>query len=74
MEGSQNVMCNLDQRISDAMHRIEDMYYTTEGKCYLSFSGGKDSTVILALIKMCEDIYTIPKIVFLRYFVTQGLN
>lgn len=26
----------------------------------MSFSGGKDSTVLLALIKMCEEIYTIP--------------
>lgn len=51
----------LDDKISDAMHRIEDLYYQTEGKCYVSFSGGKDSTVILAIIKMCEEIYTIPQ-------------
>ena len=51
-------MTNLDEKISIAMHRIEQMYYETKGKCYLSFSGGKDSTVILALIKMCEEIYT----------------
>jgi 3'-phosphoadenosine 5'-phosphosulfate sulfotransferase (PAPS reductase)/FAD synthetase len=54
-------MVDLDTKISDAMHRIEDLYYSTNGKCYLSFSGGKDSTVILAIIKMCEEIYTIPK-------------
>ena len=54
-------MNTLDKKISDAMHRIEDMYYSTEGKCYVSFSGGKDSTVILAIIRMCEEIYTIPK-------------
>lgn len=51
----------LDDKISDAMHRIEDLYYETQGKCYVSFSGGKDSTVVLAIIKMCEEIYTIPK-------------
>ena len=42
------------------MERIEALYHDTSGKCYVSFSGGKDSTVILALIKMCEEIYTLP--------------
>ena len=51
---------SLDDRIRDACHRIEELYYETHGKCYVSFSGGKDSTVLLALIKMCEEIYTIP--------------
>ena len=50
----------LDDRIRDACHRIEELYYETNGKCYVSFSGGKDSTVLLALIKMCEEILTIP--------------
>lgn len=54
-------MDNLDIKIANAMHRVEDLYYSTNGKCYVSFSGGKDSTVILAIIKMCEEIYTIPK-------------
>ena len=52
---------DLDTKITNACHRIEELYYETEGKCYVSFSGGKDSTVLLALIKMCEDILTIPK-------------
>ena len=56
-----NKESNLDKRITDAMHRIEELYYETDGKCYVSFSGGKDSTVLLALVKMCEDILTIPK-------------
>lgn len=42
------------------MHRIERLYYETDGKCYLSFSGGKDSTIVLAVIKLCESIGTIP--------------
>ena len=50
----------LDDRIRDACHRIEELYYETNGKCYVAFSGGKDSTVLLALIKMCEEILTIP--------------
>ena len=44
----------LDDHVRDACHRIEELYYETGGKCYVSFSGGKDSTVLLALIKLCE--------------------
>lgn len=51
----------LDINISNAMHRIERLYYDTDGKCYLSFSGGKDSTIVLSVIKLCEEIGTIPK-------------
>ena len=51
----------LDDKINDACHRIEELYYETDGKCYVSFSGGKDSTVLLALVKMCEELYTIPQ-------------
>lgn len=54
-------LSELDKHISDAMHRIERLYYETDGKCYLSFSGGKDSTIVLAVIKLCEEIGTIPK-------------
>ncbi len=52
---------SLDDKVTTACHRIEELWYETEGKCYVSFSGGKDSTVLLALIKLCEDVYTIPE-------------
>lgn len=52
---------NIDDRVRDACHRIEELYHETNGKCYVSFSGGKDSTVLLALIKLCEEVYTIPE-------------
>lgn len=51
---------DLDKKVRNACHRIEELYYETEGKCYVSFSGGKDSTTLLALIKLCEEVYTIP--------------
>lgn len=51
----------LDLYVTKAMHRIEDLYYKTGGACYLSFSGGKDSTIVLALIKLCEGLGTIPE-------------
>ena len=50
-----------DVNVTKAMHRIEDLYWRTGGACYLSFSGGKDSTIVLALIKLCEELGTIPK-------------
>lgn len=51
-----------ETKVLNALHRIEDLYYQTDGKCYVSFSGGKDSTVLLQLIKMCIDSYTIKPI------------
>ena len=53
-------MSDLDRKVLEAMHRIEELYNETDGHCYVSFSGGKDSTVLLALIKMCSEIYTLP--------------
>lgn len=53
-------MADLGSRVNDACHRIEDLWHETDGHCYVSFSGGKDSTVLLALIKLCEEVYTIP--------------
>ena len=67
-------MNDLDKRITDACHRIEELYYETDGKCYVSFSGGKDSTVLLALIKMCEEIYTIPENSIPAVFSNTGIE
>jgi len=50
----------MKDKITEACHRIEDVFHETGGKCYISFSGGKDSTILLALVKMCEEILTIP--------------
>lgn len=50
-----------DMFVNKAMHRVEDLYHKTGGRCYLSFSGGQDSTIVLAVIKACEDLGTIPK-------------
>lgn len=56
------------------MERIETLYHDTDGKCYVSFSGGKDSTVILALIKMCEQIYTLPPDAIPAVFCNTGIE
>ena len=57
---SGNTDKSLSEKVTEACHRIEELYYETDGRCYVSFSGGKDSTVILSLVKNCEDILTIP--------------
>lgn len=55
-------MTELDDKVRTACHRIEELWNETGGKCYISFSGGKDSTVLLALIKMCQELYTVGDI------------
>lgn len=67
-------MNELDIKIANAKHRIENLYFQTEGKCYVSFSGGKDSTVILAIVKMCEEIYTIPPNAIPAVFSDTGIE
>lgn len=52
---------NIDDKVRNACHRIEELYYETSGNCIVSFSGGKYSTVLLALIKMCSEVYTLPE-------------
>lgn len=67
-------MEELDLKILNAMHRIEDLYNETDGKCFVSFSGGKDSTVLLAIIKMCEDVLTIPRNGIKAVFFQTGIE
>ena len=63
-----------EQKVTEACHRIESLYYETHGKCYVSFSGGKDSTVLLALIKLCEEVYTIPPNAIPAVFSNTGIE
>lgn len=50
----------LEMAITDAMFRIKRDYERTNGQIYLSFSGGKDSTVLAWLIMLCELETNIP--------------
>lgn len=42
---------NLEQKIRLALRRIEDWYNHWDGEVYVAFSGGKDSTVLLDIIR-----------------------
>lgn len=55
-------MNDINEKVRTACHRIEELWNETGGKCYVSFSGGKDSTVLLALIKLCQELYTVGDI------------
>lgn len=55
---------DLELKIEDALFRIKDLYAKTDGKCCLSFSGGKDSTVVAELIIMAQKKYNLPRIPF----------
>jgi len=42
---------SLEQKVAHAQKRIKEFYDFTNGKCYISFSGGKDSTVLLHIAR-----------------------
>ena len=50
----------LELSIKQAIERIKKAYESTDGQIYLSFSGGKDSTVLAKLIMMAELPVSIP--------------
>lgn len=62
------------EKVLKAIHRIEELYFETDGKCYVSFSGGKDSTVLLALIKMSEESLVLPKNGIPAVFANTGIE
>jgi 3'-phosphoadenosine 5'-phosphosulfate sulfotransferase (PAPS reductase)/FAD synthetase len=63
IEFKEKINLNLYQKIDHSLGAIEKFYNETKGKCYISFSGGKDSTVLLHLVKM---IYPDIPIVFIN--------
>lgn len=51
---------SLKQKIDHSLFTIETYISRTEGQCYVAFSGGKDSSVLLDLVRMIDP--TIPAV------------
>jgi 3'-phosphoadenosine 5'-phosphosulfate sulfotransferase (PAPS reductase)/FAD synthetase len=61
LELQERLKWNLNQKIDHSLGVIEQMYEYTSGKIYISFSGGKDSVVLLHLVRF---LYSKTKAVF----------
>lgn len=59
----------LNAKIAMSQRRIRDWYDHWDGQVYLSFSGGKDSTVLRHLIANTPGVYEVPSV-----FVDTGLE
>ena len=60
---------SLDIKIRMTENRIRDWYNHYDGDVYCSFSGGKDSTVLLDIIRNTVGVYDVPAV-----FVDTGLE
>lgn len=54
--------------------KIEEWYTAWEGKCYVSFSGGKDSTVLAYLVAKWLSSFRTPPYPLTLVFVNTGLE
>ena len=59
----------LDLKIIKTKMRIKEFYSHYNGNVYVSFSGGKDSTVLKHLVETTPDIYDVPNV-----FIDTGLE
>ena len=59
----------LEAKIIMSQRRIRDWYDYWDGEVYVSFSGGKDSTVLKHLVETTPGVYDVPSV-----FVNTGLE
>ena len=59
----------LEAKIRMSQRRIRDWYDYWDGQVYVSFSGGKDSTVLKHLVENTPGVYDVPSV-----FVNTGLE
>lgn len=59
----------LEAKIRMSQRRIRDWYDYWDGQVYVSFSGGKDSTVLKHLVESTPGVYDVPSL-----FVNTGLE
>lgn len=54
----------LEAKIMLTQKRVEEWYKHWDGQIYLSFSGGKDSTVLKHIIKNTPGVHNVPSVFF----------
>ena len=59
----------LEAKIAMTQRRIRDWYDYWNGQVYISFSGGKDSTVLKHLVENTPGVYDVPSL-----FINTGLE
>lgn len=59
----------LESKIAMTQRRIQEWYNYWDGNVYVSFSGGKDSTVLKHLVETTPGVYDVPSV-----FVNTGLE
>ncbi len=52
----------LEQKIVLTQIRIKEWFDHFNGQVYVSFSGGKDSTVLLDVVRNCPGVYDVPAV------------
>lgn len=59
----------LETKVAMSKRRIKDWYDYYDGQVYVSFSGGKDSTVLKHLVETTIGVYDVPSV-----FINTGLE
>ena len=59
----------LEAKIQMSKRRIREWYEHYDGQVYISFSGGKDSTVLKHLVETTSGVYDVPSV-----FINTGLE
>ncbi len=57
----------LEEKIATTAQRIEEWYDRWEGKVYVAFSGGKDSTVLLHVVRIYNFLFFQMGVLSLQY-------
>lgn len=65
---------DLDDKVITSVEKLDEWYTAWGGQCYVSFSGGKDSTVLAYLAALCLSSFRTPPWELNLVFVNTGLE